>query len=233
VGDTSASAGTSATALAEGASGKSAAEFQGEGAPSSESKQRDGADEQRKQSGPREQKPSPSSKLKHPPIELPKGPPEKGPTKAQRERVPTANIAMELPRGLTNANTCEGINASPELHWGTAPSNAVELIVLAASVKPVKGKLYFDWAMAGLDPGLEGLKEGEVPDGAVLGRNGAGQNKYSICPSGGTLETYIFAIYPVTKGLSPKAGFDPLSLRKEATRLSDSVGVEAATYGPE
>jgi phosphatidylethanolamine-binding protein (PEBP) family uncharacterized protein len=172
-------------------------------------------------------------KLKHPPIELPKGPPEKGPTKAQRERVPTANIAMELPRGLTKANTCQGKDVSPELHWGTAPSDAVELVVFGVSVAPVNGKLHFDWAMAGLDPRLEGLKEGEVPKGAVLGRNGDGQNKYSICPSDGAPETYVFAVYPVTKSLSPKSGFDPLAIRKEATRLSESVGVEAASYEAE
>jgi hypothetical protein len=67
----------------------------------------------------------------------------------------------------------------------------------------------------------------------VLGRNGDGQNKYSICPTGEGAETYIFAIYPVTKSLSPKPGFDPLALRTEATRLSGSVGVEAATYAAE
>jgi phosphatidylethanolamine-binding protein (PEBP) family uncharacterized protein len=147
--------------------------------------------------------------------------------------VPTANIALKLPRGLTKANTCEGKDASPELHWGTAPPDAVELVVFGVSVAPVNGKLHFDWAIAGLDPGLEGLKEGEVPTGAVLGRNGDGQSKYSICPSGGVPETYLFAVYPVTKSLSPKPGFDPLALRKEATRLSESVGVEAASYGTE
>jgi hypothetical protein len=58
----------------------------------------------------------------------------------------------------------------------------------AASVVPVDGRLHFDWAMAGLDPGLEGL-------------------------NGGRLRS--------------------ARLRKEATRLSESVGVEAASYGAE
>lgn len=147
--------------------------------------------------------------------------------------MPTANIAMTLPGGLVKANTCEGKDVSPELHWGTAPADSAELVVFGVSVAPVDGKLHFDWAMAGLDSALEGLKEGEVPKGAVLGRNSDGQNRYSICPPAGAAETYIFAVYPVTKKLSPRPGFDPLALRKEATRLSESVGVEAVTYGAE
>lgn len=176
-------------------------------------------------------KPAHESKLKHPPIELPKGPPEKGPTKAQQERVPTANIVLRLPHGLTKANTCEGADSSPEVRWGEAPAGTAELVVFAASVQPVDGELHFDWAMAGLEPSLEGLGGGEVPKGAVLGRNGDGQNKYSICPAGGAAETYIFSVYPLSQSLSPKPGFDPLALRKEATRLAESVGVEAASYG--
>lgn len=167
-------------------------------------------------------------KLKHPPIELPEGPPEEKPV--EQAPVPTADIVLSLPRGLAKSNTCESEDVSPEVKWGKAPPGAAELIVFAASVQPVNGKLHFDWAMAGLDPDLEGLKEGEVPQGAVLGRNGDGQNKYSICPSGKTTETYIFAVYPVSRSLSLRAGFDPLEARKAATKLTESVGIEAATY---
>jgi len=168
---------------------------------------------------------------KHPPLELPKGPPEKGPTRAQRARVPTADIELTVPGGLSVANTCKGKNVSPELKWGVAPTDASELAVFAMNLQPVDGKLHFDWAMAGIDPSLEGLKEGEVPSGATLGRNSDGQNKYSLCPQGSKPEIYVFAVYAIRNGLSPKPGFEPLAFRKDATRASEENGIFAVTYG--
>lgn len=173
----------------------------------------------------------PDAHLKHKPIELPEGSPEQGPTTEEQKRVPAANIELRLPNSLGRENTCHGKDASPELDWGTAPAGAAELIIFAAGVQPVNGRLHFEWAMAGLDPNLEGLEEGEVPEGAILGRNGDGQNKYSLCPVGGRAETYIFSVYPVSKSLSPKQGFNPLALRGRATDLSESVGVVATSYG--
>jgi phosphatidylethanolamine-binding protein (PEBP) family uncharacterized protein len=168
---------------------------------------------------------------KHPPLKLPAGKPEQGFTKAQRERAPTADIAMALPDGLTTANTCKGANISPAVTWRHLPPGVSELAIFAMSVKPVDGKLKFDWAMAGIDPDLTGLKPGEVPKGAVLGRSSDGHAGYSICPEGSKAETYIFALYAVEGGLEPKPGFDPLALRKRATRASDKAGLTAATAG--
>ena len=84
--------------------------------------------------------------------------------------------------------------------------------------------------MAGLDPSLEGLGEGEVPKGAILGRNGDGQNRYSVCPQSGAPETYVFAVYASTQKLSPQPGFDPLAVRKLATRASDESGIATVVY---
>ena len=170
------------------------------------------------------------NKPKHPPISAPKGPPETGPTKAQRARVPIANIKVSVPGGLAVVNTCKGKNVSPKISWGTAPSDATELAVFGMNLQPVNGKLHFDWAMAGIDPSLEGLKEGEVPKGASLGRNSEGQNKYSLCPTSSKPEIYVFAVYAITKSLSPKQGFEPLAFRKEATRASEENGIVAVTY---
>lgn len=169
------------------------------------------------------------SEKKHPTLELPTGKPESGPTKAQQERVPTADIKVAIPDGLTTANTCNGRNVAPAISWQNVPAGTVELAIFAMSVQPVDGKLYFDWALAGVDPTLQGLKPGEVPKGAVLGRNSAGRNGYSLCPAGSGSETYVFSVYALPSSLSPKPGFDPLTLRKQATRASEEVGLTAAT----
>lgn len=168
---------------------------------------------------------------KHPPLELPTGEPEPGPTKAQQARVPTADIKLSIPGGLTAANTCNGKNLSPALAWRNVPPDTTELAVFATGVKPVDGKLHFEWAMAGIDPSITGLKAGEVPKGAILGRNGTGHDGYSLCPIGSAPETYVFSVYAITSSLSPHKGFDALELRKRATRASDQVGITAASFG--
>jgi phosphatidylethanolamine-binding protein (PEBP) family uncharacterized protein len=170
---------------------------------------------------------------KHPPLELPTGKPEKGPTKAREAQVPTADLEVSIPGGaLSAANTCEGGDHSPAFEWSGIPSGVSELALFVMSVQPVDGKLYFDWAIAGIDPSLGGLKAGEVPRGAVVGRSSDGQNKYSLCPEGTDSETYIVSLYAIPKDLSPKQGFDPLALRKQATSETQSIGLYSIGYTP-
>jgi phosphatidylethanolamine-binding protein (PEBP) family uncharacterized protein len=138
------------------------------------------------------------------------------PSKAKQAAAPVAEIKLTVPGGLTTANTCKGKNKSPALSWRNIPPGTAELAIFAVNVKPVKGTLYFDWALAGVDPSLSGLKAGEVPQGAVLGRTGAGTNGYSLCPKGSKQEDYIFSVYAIPKSLSPKQGFEPIALRTRA-----------------
>lgn len=138
-------------------------------------------------------------------------------------------MEVTVPQNLTAVNTCKGKGVSPQISWGNIPPGTTELAIFAMGVKPVDGKLYFAWAMAGVDPSLSGLKAGEVPRGAVLGRNSAGENTYFVCPKGSEAETYIFSVYAISGGLSPKQGFEPLGFREQATRASKEMGLSAAT----
>lgn len=175
---------------------------------------------------------------KNPPLSLPEGPPEPAPTKAQKEKVPSAVIKLSVPSApsgnvpgtLPTTYTCDGKNVSPEVTWGKLPAGIAEVALFVMNLQPVDEKLYFDYAIAGISPSQEGLKVGEVPKGAVIGRNGAGKNGYSLCPPGSGSEEFVFALYPVTKKLSPKQGFDPLALRQKATPLTHSNGLYAVSY---
>jgi phosphatidylethanolamine-binding protein (PEBP) family uncharacterized protein len=93
---------------------------------------------------------------------------------------------------------------------------------------PVGGKLFFDWALAGLSPDLSGLEEGKLPKGVVTGQNGFGKTGYEICPPRGQTETYVFALYAIPKRLSPTKGFDPHNLREEALAAVGHAGLLAA-----
>ncbi len=126
--------------------------------------------------------------------------------------------------------TCDGADRSPPLDWSGIPSNAVELTLFVLNFKPVGGELFFDWSVAGLSPELHGLRTGRLPVGAVVGRNGFGHTGYSICPSNGAHEKYVFVLYAPTKRVAARPDFDPLALRSQVLRSSRGAGLITGEY---
>ncbi len=161
--------------------------------------------------------------------------PEHKLTAAQRARIPVADIELSspaIPSGgvITRENTCDGSNQSPALRWRNVPPGTAEIVVFAISATPVDGKLFFDWALAGLDPKLGGIPAGQLPQGAIPGRNGYGHNGYSICPEPGKQETYVFAVYALPERLATNPGFDPASLRAQAKQTAQHTGLLVGSY---
>jgi phosphatidylethanolamine-binding protein (PEBP) family uncharacterized protein len=126
--------------------------------------------------------------------------------------------------------TCDGKDSWPQLDWQGVPPGTEELVLFAMNAQPVGGKLFFDWAVAGLDPSLQGLEAGKLPKGAVIGTNSFGKSDYEICPPAGQAETYVFALYALPKRLSPAKGFDPHALREAALGASGNAGLLAVSY---
>jgi phosphatidylethanolamine-binding protein (PEBP) family uncharacterized protein len=142
---------------------------------------------------------------------------------------PAIIAAAGRPGQLAATYTCDGKNSWPELHWSGVPAGTAELAVFAMNIQPVEEQLFVDWAVAGLDPSLEGIEAGRLPKGAIVGTNGFGRRGYSICPSGGG-EIYMFAVYALPSALSPPKGFDARELRKEVLGVSGNVGLLPAVY---
>lgn len=173
-----------------------------------------------------------------PRIAQPKGEPEPGITPRQRREATVASMTLESPstqpssagsRALPATYTCDGKGISPALSWHGVPPGTAELVLFAMNVRPLEGKLFFDWAVAGLSPELEEIEAGKLPKGAVVGRNGFGRAGYEICPEGGG-ETYMFTVFALPTSLSPAPGFDPAALRREVLGASGSVGLLALSY---
>jgi len=133
------------------------------------------------------------------------------------------------PAVLPAQYTCDGKNTSPALRWAGVPAGTKELALFAMNVQPVNGKLFFDWAVAGLDPELGEIEAGKLPEGTVVGRNSFGKNGYEICPQGSG-ETYMFALYALPQRLSPGRGFEPLAFRKAVSDVSHNAGLMALAY---
>lgn len=181
----------------------------------------------------------PSAGSKHGPrVAQPKGEPEPGITQQQRQEATVASMTLESPssqassagpQALPATYTCDGKGTSPALRWQGVPQGTAELVIFTMNVQPVEGKLFFDWAVAGLSPDLTEVEAGKLPRGAILGRNGFGKAGYEVCPPSGA-ETYMFTVFALPRKLSPSQGFDPSALRKEVLNISGNVGLLALSY---
>ena len=50
------------------------------------------------------------------------------------------------------------------------------------NIAPVAGKLFVDWAVAGIDPALSGIEAGKLPKGSIVGTNSLGKQGYRNLP---------------------------------------------------
>jgi phosphatidylethanolamine-binding protein (PEBP) family uncharacterized protein len=169
-------------------------------------------------------------------ITLPEGEPEPQATPAEQANATVADIALSSPdvgqgEAIPAEFTCAGKGSWPALRWQGVPADSKELVLFAMNAQPVQGKLFFDWALAGIDPALGGIEAGKLPKGAVVGQNSFGEAGYELCPTPGQAETYVFALYALPKALSPAKGFDPAALRQQAQAISRNAGLLAASYG--
>jgi phosphatidylethanolamine-binding protein (PEBP) family uncharacterized protein len=173
-----------------------------------------------------------------PPVPQPTSPPAPKITPKQRREATVADLSLQSPSSLPSAAgpgalpaqyTCDGKSTSPALRWRGVPQGTAELALFAMNIRPVEGKLFFDWAVAGLSPALEEIKAGELPKGAIVGRNSFGKTGYGLCPED-TSETYMFTLFALPKKLSASQGFEPSALRKEVLDLSGDVGLLALSY---
>ncbi|MEQ1787374.1 MAG: YbhB/YbcL family Raf kinase inhibitor-like protein, partial [Acidimicrobiales bacterium] len=67
--------------------------------------------------------------------------------------------------------TCTGAALSPDLSWTGTPLDAVALALVARD-RDAGG--FVHWVVTGIDPFVQGIGEGGVPENAVEGTNGAG-----------------------------------------------------------
>ena len=170
-------------------------------------------------------------------IALPKGKPEPSPTPKELAQATVADMTLTSPSlppptggatSLPASYTCDGKGIWPALQWQGVPTGTAELALLVMNAQPVQGKLFFDWALAGIDPSLTAIEAGRLPKGAIAGQNSFGKDGYEICPPQG--ETYIFALYALPDPLKAKQGFDPHALREAILAQSGNVGLMAASY---
>ncbi len=117
----------------------------------------------------------------------------------------------------------DGENVSPPLEWSGVPEGTAELAILSED-PDAPGGTFIHWVLSGLDPSLTGLQAGEVPPGAVEGRNDYGEVAYGgpHPPVGDPAHRYFFRIFAASEplGLSPGGTADELRRALEGRELA-------------
>lgn len=119
--------------------------------------------------------------------------------------------------------TCDGENKSPQLEISEVPPEAKSLILIVDD-PDAPGGTFNHWVVWDIDPKAEELPAGGIPEGAIVGVNDFGKNKYSgPCPSVVT-HVYLFKLYAVG-AILPK---DKTLGKKEIRRAIEGHIIEKA-----
>jgi Raf kinase inhibitor-like YbhB/YbcL family protein len=123
---------------------------------------------------------------------------------------------------IPEKHTRLGGNVSPALAWSGVPADAAELVLTLQDPDAPSGT-FTHWVLAGIDPDLDGLDEGDVPDGTVEGGNDFGEEGYDgpQPPVGDPPHRYVFTLLALAEesGLGPGAASDDVDAAVESFGL--------------
>lgn len=129
--------------------------------------------------------------------------------------------------------TCDGADTSPPVQWSGIPPGTAELVLFIININslPGNGGPLIYWAVADLNPALQGISAGSLPSGAVVGRNSLGQSRYTICPTKSDgMQHYVVALFALKHALPTAAGFSAKALYKAAETADKSKGLTLFSY---
>lgn len=118
--------------------------------------------------------------------------------------------------------TCRGEDVSPPLSWASTPP-AAELAIV---VRDLDAARFVHWVVTGIDPAVQGLGEGGVPETAVEAANGSGTiGWYGPCPPPGSgMHTYEIRLLALVEPLTLVPG----TPAEEAAQLVEGAAADQA-----
>jgi Raf kinase inhibitor-like YbhB/YbcL family protein len=118
--------------------------------------------------------------------------------------------AFEDGAEIPSQYTCDGLDVSPPLSWGSVP-DGTQSLALIADDPDAPGGTFVHWVIYDLPPDTRRLPEDvpnrqTLPSGAAQGVNGAGSIGYiGPCPPSGT-HRYFFKVYALDTELGLGGG---------------------------
>jgi phosphatidylethanolamine-binding protein (PEBP) family uncharacterized protein len=156
-----------------------------------------------------------------------------GKPKSNPEGLPTADIALRSSaphQPLPAQYTCDGTNTPLPLNWTQPPNGTAELAIWIVNLAPIKGKIFIDWAITGINPSTHQLTPGQLPPGTITGKNSLGQTSYNICPPKHTPTRYVALLLALPHKLPTKPGYNAHTLLKQALHAHAHEGELGLTY---
>jgi len=130
--------------------------------------------------------------------------------------------AFEHEASMPSKYTCDGENTSPPLSW-SGISEGTASLALIMDDPDAPGGTWDHWIVFNIPPSVEGVGEGEEPEG-VPGKSSFGRGGYGgPCPPSG-LHRYIFRLYALDTMLDIPEG----SSKIEALRSMEGHIIERA-----
>lgn len=139
------------------------------------------------------------------------------------------SAAFEPGGRILAGHTCDGADTSPPLSWASTPP-AAELAVV---VRDPDADGFVHWVVTGIDPLVQGLGEGGVPEGAIEHPNDFGQAGWrGPCPPEGETHTYEAAVYALPEPLAlPELSVPSREVVAQIEQTAAEVAVATFTYG--
>jgi Raf kinase inhibitor-like YbhB/YbcL family protein len=125
--------------------------------------------------------------------------------------------------------TCDGAAASPALSWDGVPGGTKEL---ALTVVDVDAGGFVHWVVVNIDPGVVGIEEGQLPEGAVQGRNTAGDLGWTppCPPAGDPPHAYVFTLYALSSSVTIDDAMAPTAAIDVIAGADGGAATLTATY---
>lgn len=130
-------------------------------------------------------------------------------------------------------HTCDGDNVNPLLEIRNIPAGAKSLAIAMDDPDATRGQVWDHWVVWNIDPKTQYVSEDNVPFGAVLGKNSAGNMKYyGPCPPRGKApHRYMFKVYALDSLLELSAGSSKTELEEAMKGHILEQTVLMGTYG--
>ena len=126
--------------------------------------------------------------------------------------------AFEHNKSIPSKYTCAGENINPPLEFSDVPESARSLALIMHDPDAPRENGFTHWVVWNINPSITDFKENSVPEDAIQGPNGRGENSYTgPCPPSGT-HRYFFKLYA-------------LDIKLDLTPDTDKSGLEKAMEG--
>jgi phosphatidylethanolamine-binding protein (PEBP) family uncharacterized protein len=133
------------------------------------------------------------------------------------------SVAQAKGQRLKARYTCKGADRWPQISWSTVPPSTKELLVFVRTLQA--GPPILNWGVAALPPSLRHISEGELPGGAVIGRNSFGRIGYYLCPQTRIRPAVVSITIVAPSHRRPlRRGFNDLKLLDESTGFTAHDG---------